>query len=66
VLQREPDDIQVVRADSLSGLPSNSPVGSRMAIMMGGAIAKCMRAPEDQAAGDRRLRSEGTGRTVEL
>src|SRR5262249_34348358 len=40
VLQREPDDIRVVRGDSLSGLPTNSPVGSRMAIMMGGAIAK--------------------------
>ncbi|MBV8169605.1 MAG: xanthine dehydrogenase family protein, partial [Alphaproteobacteria bacterium] len=43
VLQREPDDIRVVRGDSLSGLPTNSPVGSRMAIMMGGAVAEAAR-----------------------
>ncbi len=29
----------MVRADSLTALPSNSPVGSRMAIMLGGAAA---------------------------
>src|SRR5208337_3405352 len=29
--------IRVVRPDSLASLPSNSPVGSRMAIMLGGA-----------------------------
>ena len=29
--------VRVVRADSLNSLPSNSPVGSRMAIMLGGA-----------------------------
>jgi CO/xanthine dehydrogenase Mo-binding subunit len=40
VLEREPDDIRVVRADSLGALPSNSPVGSRMAIMLGGATAE--------------------------
>src|SRR5579863_8192862 len=39
VLEREPETIRVVRADSLSALPSNSPVGSRMAIMLGGAAA---------------------------
>ncbi|MCK9507026.1 MAG: xanthine dehydrogenase family protein molybdopterin-binding subunit [Pigmentiphaga sp.] len=39
VLQREPDDIRVLHADSLNALPSNSPVGSRMAIMLGGAAA---------------------------
>lgn len=39
VLQREPDSIRVIHADSLSALPSNSPVGSRMAIMLGGAAA---------------------------
>lgn len=39
VLQREPDTIRVVHADSLNALPSNSPVGSRMAIMLGGAAA---------------------------
>ncbi|MCS6891954.1 MAG: xanthine dehydrogenase family protein molybdopterin-binding subunit [Rhodovarius sp.] len=39
VLQRDPDSIRVIHADSLSALPSNSPVGSRMAIMLGGAAA---------------------------
>jgi 2-furoyl-CoA dehydrogenase large subunit len=39
VLQRDPATIRVVRADSLTALPSNSPVGSRMAIMLGGAAA---------------------------
>jgi 2-furoyl-CoA dehydrogenase large subunit len=43
ILEREPDDIRVARADSLAGLPSNSPVGSRMAIMLGGAIAEAAR-----------------------
>jgi len=43
VLEREPDDIRVVRADSLTALPSNSPVGSRMAIMLGGATAEAAR-----------------------
>src|SRR4029434_7052747 len=37
VLERDPATIRVVRADSLNALPSNSPVGSRMAIMLGGA-----------------------------
>jgi CO/xanthine dehydrogenase Mo-binding subunit len=37
VLQVDPDKIRVVRPDSLAALPSNSPVGSRMAIMLGGA-----------------------------
>jgi 2-furoyl-CoA dehydrogenase large subunit len=37
VLQINPDRVRVVRADSLNSLPSNSPVGSRMAIMLGGA-----------------------------
>jgi 2-furoyl-CoA dehydrogenase large subunit len=39
VLERDPDSIRVVHADSLNALPSNSPVGSRMAIMLGGAAA---------------------------
>ena len=39
VLERDPETIRVVRADSLGALPSNSPVGSRMAIMLGGAAA---------------------------
>ncbi|MBH72171.1 MAG: aldehyde oxidase [Rhodospirillaceae bacterium] len=37
VLQRDPDSIRITRTDSLASLPSNSPVGSRMAIMLGGA-----------------------------
>ena len=43
VLERDPDTIRVVHADSLSALPSNSPVGSRMAIMLGGAAAGAAR-----------------------
>jgi len=39
ILEREPDGIRVLHADSLNALPSNSPVGSRMAIMLGGAAA---------------------------
>jgi 2-furoyl-CoA dehydrogenase large subunit len=37
VLEIDPDRIRVVRPDTLTSLPSNSPVGSRMAIMLGGA-----------------------------
>jgi CO/xanthine dehydrogenase Mo-binding subunit len=37
VLEIDPDRIRVVRPDSLTSLPSNSPVGSRMAVMLGGA-----------------------------
>ncbi|HWW48507.1 MAG TPA: xanthine dehydrogenase family protein molybdopterin-binding subunit [Xanthobacteraceae bacterium] len=37
ILEINPDIIRVVRPDSLSSLPSNTPVGSRMAIMLGGA-----------------------------
>jgi len=37
VLEIDPDRIRVVRPDTLSSLPSQSPVGSRMAIMLGGA-----------------------------
>ncbi len=39
VLDRDPESIRVLKADSLNALPSNSPVGSRMAIMLGGAAA---------------------------
>lgn len=39
VFERDPASIRVVHADSLCALPSNSPVGSRMAIMLGGAAA---------------------------
>jgi 2-furoyl-CoA dehydrogenase large subunit len=37
VLQLDPDLVRVTRADSLNSLPSGTPVGSRMAIMLGGA-----------------------------
>lgn len=37
VLEIDPDKLRVVRPDSLASLPSNTPVGSRMAIMLGGA-----------------------------
>jgi 2-furoyl-CoA dehydrogenase large subunit len=40
ILERDPDTVRVVRFDSLAALPSNSPVGSRMAIMLGGAAAE--------------------------
>jgi 2-furoyl-CoA dehydrogenase large subunit len=43
VLELDPATIRVVRADSLMALPSNSPVGSRMAIMLGGAAAGAAR-----------------------
>ena len=43
VLERDPAAIRVVHADSLNALPSNSPVGSRMAIMLGGAAAGAAR-----------------------
>ena len=37
ILQIDPDTVRVVRPDSLNSLPSGTPVGSRMAIMLGGA-----------------------------
>ncbi len=43
VLERDPAQIRVIHADSLQALPSNSPVGSRMAIMLGGAAAGAAR-----------------------
>ncbi|HUI19007.1 MAG TPA: xanthine dehydrogenase family protein molybdopterin-binding subunit [Alphaproteobacteria bacterium] len=43
ILERDPDGIRVVHSDSLGALPSNSPVGSRMAIMLGGAAAEAAR-----------------------
>ncbi|MDJ0391113.1 xanthine dehydrogenase family protein molybdopterin-binding subunit [Roseomonas sp. E05] len=43
VLEIDPERIRVVRPDSLGSLPSNSPVGSRMAIMLGGAAVEAAR-----------------------
>jgi 2-furoyl-CoA dehydrogenase large subunit len=37
-LGRDPATVAVVRADSLTGMPSQSPVGSRMTIVLGRAI----------------------------
>jgi len=37
-LGRDPATITVVRADSLTGMPSQSPVGSRMTIVLGRAV----------------------------
>ncbi len=37
VLGVDPDSIRITRPDSLNSLPSGTPVGSRMAIMLGGA-----------------------------
>jgi len=39
ILERDPETVRVVHSDSLTAVPSNSPVGSRMAIMLGGAAA---------------------------
>jgi len=47
VLERDPATIRVIHADSLNALPSNSPVGSRMAIMLGGAAAGAARKIRD-------------------
>jgi 2-furoyl-CoA dehydrogenase large subunit len=47
VLERDPAAIRVIHADSLNALPSNSPVGSRMAIMLGGAAAGAARKIKD-------------------
>lgn len=48
-LGMDPDGIRIVRPDSLSSLPGNSPVGSRMAIMLGGAAANAARDIKRQA-----------------
>jgi 2-furoyl-CoA dehydrogenase large subunit len=37
-LGRDPSSVAVIRADSLTGMPSQSPVGSRMTIVLGQAI----------------------------
>ncbi|MBM86121.1 MAG: aldehyde oxidase [Rhodospirillaceae bacterium] len=42
-LEIDPDQIQVLHSDTLSALPGNTPVASRMAIMLGGAAAGAAR-----------------------
>ncbi len=43
LMERDPETVRVVRSDSLAALPSNSPVGSRMAIMLGAAASAAAR-----------------------
>jgi 2-furoyl-CoA dehydrogenase large subunit len=45
----DPNRIRVLHSDTLSGLPGNTPVASRMAIMLGGAAAGAARKIRDQA-----------------
>jgi len=40
ILEIDPDEICIARPNSIESLPGNSPVGSRMAIMLGGAAGK--------------------------
>jgi 2-furoyl-CoA dehydrogenase large subunit len=47
-LERDPDDIRVIHADSRAGFPSVAPVASRMAIMLGGAAAGAARKLKDR------------------
>jgi 2-furoyl-CoA dehydrogenase large subunit len=62
VLDIDPERIRVVRPDSLNALPSNSPVGSRMAIMLGGAAFHAARKLKEKliaiAAHDLKLPAE--------
>ena len=48
ILQIDPDKIRVTRPNSLESLPGNSPVGSRMAIMLGGAAARAAEKLKDK------------------
>ncbi len=48
VLEIDPDKIRITRPDSINSLPSNSPVGSRMAIMLGGAAFHAARKLKDK------------------
>ena len=45
----DPAKIRVIHSDSLSSLPGNSPVASRMAIMLGGAAKKAAEIVRDRA-----------------
>ena len=45
----EPDRIRVLHADTLSALPGNTPVASRMAIMLGGAASGAAASIRDKA-----------------
>src|SRR5258706_14099909 len=58
ILESDPESIRVVRADSLTALPSNSPVSSRMAIMLGGAAAGAAKALKETRISIGRTNSE--------
>jgi len=57
----DPDTIRIVHADSLSGLPTRSPVASRMAIMLGSAAAGAAQKLKDRAL---RIAAHNLGRPV--
>ena len=48
IFEVEPDGIRVIHADSLAGLPSQSPVASRMAIVLGDATVGAARRLKDK------------------
>jgi 2-furoyl-CoA dehydrogenase large subunit len=50
VLGLDPDSIRITRPDSLNSLPSGTPVGSRMAIMLGGAAFHAAQKLKDKVA----------------
>ena len=64
VLEIDPDRIRVVRPDSLSSLPSQSPVGSRMAIMLGGAAFHAAQKLKDRIDRHRRARPRHSDRSA--
>ncbi|MDE0808765.1 MAG: xanthine dehydrogenase family protein molybdopterin-binding subunit [Alphaproteobacteria bacterium] len=45
----DPDRVRVLHSDTLSGMPGNTPVASRMAIMLGGAAAGAAQKVRDRA-----------------
>jgi 2-furoyl-CoA dehydrogenase large subunit len=58
----EPDDVRVIHADSLAGLPSQSPVASRMAIVLGDATVGAARRLKDKML---RIAAHDLGRSPE-
>ena len=63
VLELDPDLVRVMRPDSLNSLPSNRPVGSRMAIMLGGAAFHAAQKLKDKLIAIARARSRHCART---
>ena len=62
VLEVDPDTVRVTRPDSLSALPSGTPVASRMAIMLGGGRLPRRRQAEGEADDNRRARPRHSAR----